>query len=95
MTTAVYNRQSLGAYSDKLLLPNIEVRVESDANPAQIALFLSILAGEIKKRPQLQPVTWTADDYYRNQQGDEYAYCNELGFERSYMGARADFNHIF
>ena len=94
MTTAVYNRQSLGAYSGMLSFPSIEVRVESEATPAEIALFLNTLATVIKETPKIEKVDLTAEDYYRNRQGDEYAYCDELGFERSYMGARADFNHI-
>lgn len=39
--------------------------------------------------------TWTANDYYMNKFGDEYAYTNDLGFEASCMGSYSDFNHIF
>ena len=37
----------------------------------------------------------TANDYRVNKYGDDYACCGALGFECSYMGSRADFNHIF
>ena len=33
--------------------------------------------------------------YLRNRYGDEYANVDELGFESSCMGFRADHNHIF
>ena len=33
--------------------------------------------------------------YLRNKYGDEYADVDELGFETSCMGLRADHNHIF
>ena len=33
--------------------------------------------------------------YLRNRYGDEYADVDELGFETSGMGLRADHNHIF
>ena len=33
--------------------------------------------------------------YEKNKYGDEYADTNGLGFEPSYMGVRADYNHIF
>jgi hypothetical protein len=33
--------------------------------------------------------------YLRNKYGDEYACADELGFETSFMGLRADRNHIF
>ena len=35
------------------------------------------------------------NEYAINKYGDEYAYEDELGFETSYMGPRADHNHIF
>lgn len=33
--------------------------------------------------------------YYINKFGDEYAFVDELGFEHSYMGPRADMNHLY
>lgn len=33
--------------------------------------------------------------YLENKYGSEYALADELGFAPSYMGVRADFNHIF
>lgn len=36
----------------------------------------------------------TTNDYFVNKYGDDYSCCDALGFERSYMGSRADFNHI-
>lgn len=106
MTTAVYNRQSLGQSASILSLSPIDVRIESEASPKEIAQFLFSLATYITALESVEPedsmyhepknaVNWTADDYRANKYGDDYACCDALGFERSYMGSRADFNHIF
>lgn len=106
MTTVVYNRQSLGQRASVLPLTNIDVRIESEATPEEISQFLYSLAAHIiasEKMAQIEPLAqdeenltnWSAEDYRRNHDGDEFASCDELGFERSYMGPRADFNHIF
>lgn len=106
MTTAVYNRQSLGQNTGILSLSPIDVRIESEASPKEIAQFLFSLATHITALENVEPeeamcdeplkaVNWTADDYRANKYGDDYACCNALGFERSYMGSRADFNHVF
>ena len=101
MTTAVYNRQSLGNNAGIISLSPIDVRIESDATPEEISQFLISLASLIRT-PNVQVSMeshsgegWDAADYYRNKYGDSYASYDELGFERSYMGPRADFNHIF
>ena len=101
MTTAVYNRQSLGNNAGILSLSPIDVRIESEATPEEISQFLISLASLITtSNTQVREEThfnggWDAADYYRNKYGDSFACCDELGFERSYMGACADFNHIF
>ena len=103
MTTAVYsNRQNIGSEGILSTLSPINVRIESDARPEEISSFLISLAASIKEtakprqetlaRPRFET---TAHAYYCNKYGDEYACCDELGFESSYMGARADHNHIF
>ena len=101
MTTAVYNRQSLGNNAGILSLSPIDVRIESDATPEEISQFLVSLASlittpnvQVSEKPHSSE-EWDAADYYRNKYGDSYDCCDELGFERSYMGPRADFNHIF
>ena len=101
MTTAVYNRQSLDSNAGILSLSPIDVRIESEASPEEISQFLISLAHHITtSNAKVREETffnegWDATDYYRNKYGDSYACCDELGFERSYMGPRADFNHIF
>jgi hypothetical protein len=101
MTTAVYNRQNLGTAAGILPLSPIDVRIESEATPEEISQFLISLASFITSpRPVVREVessneTWDAQDYYRNKYGDSYSCCGALGFERSYLGSRADYNHIF
>ena len=101
MTTAVYNRQSIGQNAGVFSVSPIDVRIESEATPEEISRFLITLASFISTRREVAPdvtedrVEWDASDYYRNKYGDEYAFGGALGFERSYLGARADFNHIF
>ena len=102
MTTAVYNRQSISTEGILSTLSPINVRIESDARPEEISSSLISLATFIKEtskprqetivRPQFET---TAHAYYFNKYGDDYACCDDLGFERSYMGSRADHNHIF
>ena len=101
MTTAVYNRQSISTEGILSTLSPINVRIESDARPEEISSFLISLAASIREtakprqetlaRPKFETTAYA----YAHKNYDEYAYCDELGFESSYMGARADFNHIF
>ena len=101
MTTAVYNRQSLGPTAGILSLSPIDVRIESEATPEEISQFLISLASFIiTPRPAAREMerceeSWDAQDYYRNKYGDSYSCCDALGFERSYLGSCADHNHIF
>ena len=102
MTTAVYNSNNRGLTTSILSASPINVRIESDARPEEITSFLITLAASIKKEAETKLETNTyaqfetsACDYYCNKYGDEYDYCDNLGFESSYMGDRADFNHIF
>ena len=100
MTTAVYNRQSLGHAAGILPLSPIDVRIESEASPEEISQFLISLASFITtpRRAAYEmercEESWDAQDYYRNKYGDSYSCCDALGFECSYLGSRADYNHI-
>lgn len=101
MTTAVYNRQNNNVERALPLSP-IDVRIEGESNPADITAFLVSLAESVKvveTVPQIGVQTVGRDiqnnPYYLNKYGDDYACCDDLGFERSYMGSRADHNHIF
>ena len=104
MTTAVYNSNNIGLGAGILSTSPISVSIDSDARPEEISLFLNLLAASIKEveaeRTKQENASFVGNDisksaYYLNKYGDEYACCDELGFESSYMGARADFNHIF
>lgn len=102
MTTTVYNRQSISHEDILATLSPINVRIESDARPEEISSFLITLAASIKEEAETKLETNTyaqfetsAGDYYCNKYGDEFAFCDDLGFENSYMGTRADYNHIF
>ena len=102
MTTAVYSNKSLGINAGILSASRINVSIETDARPEEISSFLISLAASIQETVKVKEETATAtqDDitmsaYYLNKYGDEYAYIDELGFECSYMGSRADHNHIF
>lgn len=101
MTTAVYNRQNNNVERALPLSP-VNARIESESNPAEITAFLVSLAESImvtESVPQSFIQAPTGDlynnPYYLNKYGDDYACCDDLGFERSYMGPRADHNHIF
>ena len=101
MTTATYNRRSLGIGEDIIAASPIDVRIESDASPEEISSFLISLAALIgndgaeseESSRGYNPLEAAA--YYRNKYGDEYAFVDELGIEPSYMGLRADHNHVF
>ena len=99
MTTAVYNRRSLGNDADVLAASPIDVRIESEASPEEISQFLISLAaiiGNSKSQDAgMESDRSLAAAYYRNKFGDEYAFVDEFGIEPSYMGLRADHNHIF
>ena len=102
MTTAVYsNRQNIGSEGILSTLSPINVRIESDARPEEISSFLISLAASIKETEKPRQETLARPGFettayaYSHKNYDEYAYCDELGFESSYMGARADHNHIF
>ena len=101
MITAVYNRQNNNVERALPLSP-IDVRIEGESNPADITAFLVSLAESVKvveTVPQIGVQIVGRDiqnnPYYLNKYGDDYACCDDLGFERSYMGSRADHNHIF
>ena len=101
MTTAVYNRQNNNVERALPLSP-IDVRIEGESNPVDITAFLVSLAESVKvveTVPQIGVQTVGRDiqnnPHYLNKYGDDYACCDDLGFERSYMGSRADHNHIF
>ena len=102
MTTSVYNSMNLGLNAGILSTSPISVSIESDARPEEISSFLFSLAATIQENARLKREAAAAasrdlmsNPYYLNKYGDDYAYCDELGFESSYMGARADLNHIF
>ena len=101
MSTAVYNKQSLGSNADVISLSPIDVRIESEATPEEISRFLISLAALIGATSSRESVNSSSQDrmeaeaYYRNKFGDEFAYEDNFGFESSHMGARADQNHIF
>jgi len=100
--TTVYNRRSLGIDDDFLAASSsIDVRIESEATPEIISPFLISLAGFIRDtRAENGEENRTRNRHevyanYQNRYGGEYALVDELGFETSHMGARADLNHIF
>ena len=103
MTTAVYNRQSIAGGADIRAYSPISVRIESEAGADEISAFLVTIANALVTAqttraavPAIAPAGRLEDNpYYLNKYGDEYAYVDELGFEASYMGPRADLNHIF
>jgi hypothetical protein len=101
MTTAVYNRQNNNAERTLSLSP-VHARIEGESNPADITAFLVTLAEAnkvVESFPEIGVQTAYRDiqnnPYYLNKFGDDYAFCDDLGFESSYMGSRADQNHIF
>ena len=101
MTAAVYNRQSLGQNAGLLAVSPIDVRIESEATPEEISQFLVSLAsfisiqGNAAHEEGMHSSEGDGAFYLSNKFGDDYACCDVLGFERSYLGPRADFNHIF
>ena len=101
MTTAVYNRQNKHVERALSLSP-VHTRIEGESNPADITAFFISLAESTKIVEVVPQIGVQAEDrdnqnnpYYLNKYGDDYASCDDLGFERSYMGSRADHNHIF
>ena len=101
MTAAVYNRQNNNV-KRTFSHSTIQTRFESESNPSDITSFLVSLAESIKvveTVPKIGVQTVDHDiknnPYYLNKYGDDYACCDDLGFESSYMGSRADQNHIF
>ena len=100
MTTAVYNSPSIGTDTDQMTLSPIDVRIESEASPEEVSQFLVSLASLILAADTPDDAHATAYDpreaeaYRLNKYGDEYAFVDELGFETSWMGLRADHNHI-
>ena len=101
MTTAVYNRQNNNAERTLSLSP-VHARIEGESNPADITAFLLSLSESIKVVEAVPRIGVQAEvrdiqnnPYYLNKYGDEYACCDDIGFARSYMGSRADHNHIF
>ncbi len=101
MNAAVYNRQNNNV-KRAFAHSNIHARIEGESNPADITASLLSLAESIKvveavPRIGVQAVVRNIQNnpYYLNKYGDDYACCDDLGFEISYMGSRADHNHIF
>ena len=101
MTTAVYNRQSPGRNAGILTHSSIGERIESEATPEELSQVVVSLASLITA--SAAPARSGArceerrevNEYFLNKYGDSCALCDELGFERSHLGPRADLNHIF
>ena len=101
MTTAVYTRQDMAVSTTTL--PHCSV--ESDNVPGaekQAVALMAFMAGmavdreaEAAIRAEQEEYRRQLNAYIRNRYGDEYADVDELGFEHSCMGLRADHNHIF
>ena len=101
MTTAVYTRQEMTVPTTSL--PHRSV--ESDNVPSaeqQAGALMAFMAGlsvdkeaEAAIRAEQEEYRRQLNAYIRNRYGDECADVDELGFETSCMGLRADHNHIF
>ena len=61
----------------------------------QDVTLLSVMAGMAACKAGQKELGLQRNAYLRNKYGDEYACADELGFETSFMGLRADRNHIF
>ena len=101
MTTATYTRQNVAV--SPVTLPHRSVEIDNLPSAEQQAVALmTFIAGmavdketEAAIRAEQEEYRRQLNAYLRNKYGDEYADVDELGFESSCMGLRADHNHIF
>lgn len=101
MTTAVYTRQDMAVPTTALPHRSVESDNVTSAEQHAVAL-MAFMAGmavdkeaEAAIRAEQEEYRRQLNAYLRNKYGDEYADVDELGFETSCMGLRADHNHIF
>lgn len=102
MTTTMYNRQSAKSSDEILSLSSINTNIENEAKSDEISAFMFSWTESAHKVEESKPTQARNDTacmeenaYFMNKYGDEYVCCDELGFESSHMGPRADNNHIF
>ena len=101
MTTATYTRHDV-AFSPATL-PHRSVEIDNLPSSEQQAVafvtFMARMAVDKETgaalRAEQEEYCRQLSAYLRNRDGDEYADVDELGFESSCMGLRADHNHIF
>ena len=101
MTTAAFTRQDLAVSPTSLPHCSVEINNLPSAEQQAVAL-MTFMAGmavdkeiEAAIRAEQEEYRRQLNAYLRNKYGDEYADVDELGFESSCMGLRADHNHIF
>ena len=100
MTTAAHTRQGTAVASplthyldESTIAPGIEKQALAFmAFSACIAIKTEtcVNTGKDTRRPSLE-----AQAYLANKFGDDESCADELGFESTWMGLRADHNHIF
>ena len=101
MTTATYTRQDVTI--SPVTLPHRSVENDNVPSAEQKAVALmAFMAGMTVDKEAEAAIKAEQEEYRRqlnaylwNKYGDEYADVDELGFETSCMGLRADHNHIF
>lgn len=97
MNTKIHTKNHESRGWAKGVIVNIMGNHESE-HPKKNVIILTGFATADKNNSSIKEETlnsWTANDYYMNKFGDEYAYTDDLGFEVSCMGPYADYNHIF
>lgn len=94
MTTALYSRQNNVLEGIAASHSTISASFGSEIKPDKISVLVISMATR-KVQANSLATGIGANAYYLNRFGDEYDCCDELGFESSYMGPRADQNHIF
>ena len=101
MTTAVYTRLDMAVSTTALPHRSVESDNVPSAEQQAVAL-MAFMAGmavdkeaEAAIKAEQEEYRRQLNAYLRNKYGDEYADVDELGFETSCMGLRADHNHIF
>lgn len=101
MTTAVYTRQDMAVSTTSLPLSSVESDNVPGAEQQAVALMAFMAGMAVEKeaeaaiKAEQEEHRRQLNAYIRNRYGDEYADVDELGFEHSCMGLRADHNHIF
>ena len=101
MTPAFYFQQDLDASPAVLSLRAVESEALACAEQKAAALmtFMASMAvdkdAEAAVRAEQEEFRRQRNAYLRNKYGDEYAGVDELGFETTCMGLRADQNHVF